>query len=82
MIINLKKWVYKGLGYFFCLKVKRLSERATKHTTVVASESTLQRKTCSKSTTKKDTRTALVALLGCLWISLKIVFEVCDGDCF
>lgn len=34
MITNFQKWLYKGIGvFFFGLKVKRLPERAAKHTT-------------------------------------------------
>ena len=33
MILKFQKWVYKGMRLFFCLKLKRLSERAAKHTT-------------------------------------------------
>ena len=33
MITNFQKWVYNEMGVFFCLKLKRLSERAAKYTT-------------------------------------------------
>ena len=33
MIKNCQKWVYIGMGGFFPLKLKKLAQRAAKHTT-------------------------------------------------
>ena len=42
MIMHFQKWVYKGMEIFFCLKLKRLSERAGKQTTFVVEKLRLE----------------------------------------